>query len=240
MQEPDTAGPQGQPPKPGRIRVIVADDHAVVREGIRMILEAQKDLEVVGLASDGRQAVDLAGKLLPDVVVMDVGMQEMNGIEATRLVKAQNPQIAVVALTVHENEDYVGQLLKEGASGYVLKKAAASELVSAIRAAYRGESYLDPSAAGILIRSYMRQPEPPRKVSGAEALTSREQGILELIVKGLTNRQIAHELHLSVKTVQAHRAHIMAKLDVHNSAELVMQAISRGLVMADRGEDGSA
>jgi two-component system response regulator NreC len=216
-----------------RVKVVIADDHAVVREGIKMILGREPDIEIVGEASNGREALDLVAKARPAVVVMDISMPEMGGIEATKRVKEAWPKVNVLALTMHEDESYVFQLLKAGASGYVLKRGAAQDLVQAIRSAARGEAFLYPSVARSVLADYLKRVqsgEDERK--RYDGLTDREREILALIAEGLSNQEIAQKLYISIKTVQTHRTHIMEKLDLHNRAQLVRYAIRKGLIEA--------
>ncbi len=217
-------------PTATRVKIIIADDHAVVREGIRMILEAQPDFEVVGEAEDGEEAVRLARKLDPDVVVMDISMPKQNGVEATQQIREALPGVQVLILTMHEEQTYLFQLLRMGAAGYVLKRAAATDLVEAVRAAHRGETFLYPAVAQSIVQDYL---ERLRTGEGSErygGLTYREREILVLIAEGLTNSQIAEKLIISVKTVQTHRAHIMKKLDLHDRSLLVRYAVRKGLI----------
>jgi two-component system response regulator NreC len=212
------------------VRIVIADDHAVVREGIRMILDAEPTFEVVGEATTGREAVELVRRLRPHVVVMDISMPEMNGVEATREIRRLSPDTQVLILTMHEDESYVFQLLQLGAAGYVLKRAAASDLVEAVRAAARGEAFLYPSVARSLVQDYLERLRTGEGRDRYDGLTERERQILVLLAEGLTNAQIAERLCISVKTVQTHRAHIMEKLDLHDRALLVRYAIRKGLV----------
>ncbi|MDQ7819662.1 MAG: response regulator transcription factor [Armatimonadota bacterium] len=212
------------------IRILIADDHAIVREGIRMILEAEPDFEVVGEATTGREAVELVRRVRPHVVVMDISMPQMNGVEATREIRRISPDTAVLILTMHEDESYVFQLLQLGASGYVLKRAAASDLVEAVRAAARGEAFLYPSVARSVVQDYLERVRSGEGRDRYDGLTEREREILVLLAEGLTNQQIAERLFISVKTVQTHRAHIMEKLDLHDRALLVRYAIRKGLI----------
>ncbi len=211
-----------------RIRVLVADDHAIVREGVHQLLSQQPDIEVVGEASDGAQVLDLARKLRPDLVLMDIGMPGMNGLEATRALKAEQPQTNVLVLTMQEGEDYFFRLLQAGASGYVLKGAGSAELLSAIRAVQQGGVYLNPTMTKKVLGDLLKRPEQVNAAS--DRLTPREHEVLKLIAEGKTNREIADELVLSLNTVQTHRLHIMEKLNLHNRAELVKYAIRRGLI----------
>lgn len=213
-----------------RVRVLIAEDHAVVREGIHMILDAQPDFEVVGEARDGDEAMRLARQLLPDVVVMDISMPRLNGVEATQEIKRAHPEMQVLILTMHEEESYVFQLLRLGAAGYVLKRAAATDLVEAVRAASRGEAFLYPAVARSVVQDYLDRMRSGEGGARYDGLTDREREILVLIAEGLTNAQIADRLYISVKTVQTHRAHIMEKLDLHDRSLLVRYAVRKGLI----------
>jgi NarL family two-component system response regulator LiaR len=214
-----------------KIRIVLADDHAILREGIRALLEDQPDLVVVGEAADGRKAVELARAQSPDLVVMDIGMPLLNGLEATRQIRRECPHVSVLVLTMHDNEEYVSQILAAGASGYVLKRAASSELVSAIRAVAAGQSYLSPAVTKLLIEGYIgRQPAAPAVVDRFDTLTAREREVLQLVAEGHTNSQIAKLLNISLKTVKAHRSNLMQKLGLHDRGELIKVAIQRGII----------
>jgi two-component system response regulator NreC len=215
-----------------KTKVVIADDHAIVREGVRMILAKEKDIEVIGEAEEGAQALRLVETLRPDVVVMDISMPGMGGIEATQKVKKRYPQVAVLALTMHEDESYVFQLLRAGASGYVLKRAAARDLVQAVRAAAKGEAFLYPSVARKVVEDYLRRVETGEDRARYDGLTEREREILTWIAQGLSNQQIAEKLYISIKTVQTHRAHVLEKLGLHDRTELVRYAIRKGLIEA--------
>ena len=211
------------------IRILLVDDHTMVREGIRLCLEAMGDMEVVGEAADGRQAVARALELRPDVVLMDVSMPGLSGIEATLEIKRARPEIQVVGLSMYDDEEYVTRLLRAGAAGYVLKRSAATELGAAVRAAHAGEAFLQPSIAKRVITDYLRRLDQEPAAAG---LTAREREILGHIVDGKTNREIAGLLTLSVKTVENHRANLMVKLDAHDRGQLVRAAERLGMVAA--------
>ncbi len=213
-----------------KIRVLLADDHTILRAGLRMLIDAQPDIEVVGEASDGKKALAEAQRLLPDVVLMDITMPEMNGIEATRQVKRTLDATRVLILTMHENEEYLFQVLRAGASGYILKEAAGSELISAIRIVYAGRFYMSPSAQSMMVGDYLQRVRSGEERDSYSALTEREREILKLVAEGHTNNQIAERLFISPKTVDTHRTHIMDKLNLHSRAELVKYAMRRGLL----------
>ena len=208
-----------------RIRILLADDHAVVRQGFKMILGEQPDMEIVGEAGNGREAVELAASLRPDVVVMDVTMPELNGIEATRRLTAENPHIRVVALSMHKDSVYVREILRAGARGYLLKDSVADDLVAAVRAVAGGEGYLSPAISNAVLDDYRKHVTNP-----IDLLSSREREVLQMLAEGKTNKEIAVTLNLSVYTVDAHRGRIMEKLNVHSINELVRFAVRNGLV----------
>jgi DNA-binding NarL/FixJ family response regulator len=208
-----------------KIHILLADDHAVVRQGFKMILAAQPDMEIVGEAGNGREALDLAGQLQPDVIVMDVAMPELNGIEATRRVADLSPRSRVLALSMHKDSVYVREILRAGARGYLLKDSIASDLLAAVRAVARGEGYLSPGVSDAVLNDYRRHVTDP-----IDLLTSREREVLQMIAEGKTNKEIATVLNLSVYTVDAHRGRIMEKLNVHSVTDLVRFAVRSGLV----------
>jgi two-component system response regulator NreC len=212
-----------------KIRLVLADDHTLLRDGIRALLADQPDMAVVGEAQDGRQAVQLTHELRPEIVLMDIGMPLLNGLEATRQIKRDHPEIHVLVLTMHENEEYIREVLAAGASGYVLKQAAASELVAAIRAVHRGEAVLSPAITRVVIQDYLRS-EAAQPVTASNELTSREREVLQLIAEGHTSKEIAEMLCLSVKTVQAHRTSLMQKLDLHDRGDLIKYAIQKKII----------
>ena len=213
-----------------RIRILLVDDHALVREGIRMILAAQDEIEVVGEASDGGQAVELAASLRPDIVLMDLDMPGVDGLEATLRIKRECPKVQVLALTVHDSDDYFFRVLAAGASGYVLKGANSSELLAALKAAHQGEIFLLPSLTKRLVKDYLRRVKSGEESSSYDRLTEREQQVLRLVAAGRTNQEIATALTITPSTVQTHCANIMEKLDMHSLAALMHYAYLRGLI----------
>ncbi len=215
------------------IRILVVDDHALVREGIKSLLQALPQITVIGEAEDGLDAITRARELRPDLVLMDIGMPRMTGVEATRHIRQEMPGVQVVALTIHESEEYLFQMLRAGAAGYVLKKSHPSEMLAAIEAAMRQETYLTPSIAKGLVTDYLRRVGEGEEETTYRELTDREREVLKLIAEGYTNPEIGKLLHISVKTVQAHRSNIMEKLDLHRPAALVRYAIRKGLVEAE-------
>lgn len=213
--------------------MLIADDHTILRHGIRALLEAEPEIEVVAEAADGREAIEKVRALSPDVVLMDIGMPVMNGLEATRHIKKESPDTQVIVLTMHDNEEYIVQMLSAGASGYLLKRIAATELVSAIHSVVQDGSFLHPIIAKKLIKDYLRRVGEEERKAVHDGLTDRKREILKLIAEGNTNKIIAERLCVSVKTVQTHRTHIMDKLGVHDRTELVKYAIRKGLISVD-------
>jgi two-component system, NarL family, response regulator NreC len=211
-----------------KVRILLADDHVTVREGIKMIINAQPDMEVVSEAPDGRAAVSEAQSVKPDVVVMDVSMPRVNGLKATEMLKECCPDVKVLALTRHQDDGYLQQLLRAGAAGYVLKQSRSAELLQAIRAISAGGSYLDPSVAARVIGDYGRRGQPPPSVIGAASLSGREEEVLRLIAWGYSNKEIAIRLDLSVKTVETHKANAMHKLQMRSRIDIVRFALLQG------------
>ena len=211
-------------------RLLLVDDHAVVRSGLRMLLENQAGLEIVGEAGTGREALALVRELQPNIVLMDIGLPDMSGIEVTRQIKQQWPTVAIVALTIHEDEEYFFKMLQAGVSGYVPKRAAPEELLTALQTAIDGDVYLYPSLAKLLVKDYLTgERETAGKVDG---LTEREQEVLTQLAAGASNDEIAIALTISSKTVNRHRENIMRKLNLHSRADLVKYAIRKGIIQA--------
>ena len=213
-----------------KLRILLADDHVVMRKGLRALLERQSNLEVVGESENGSETIDLAASLIPDVVVMDVGMPVLNGIEATKTIVAQNPQISVVILSMHVDESYVMRALKAGARGYLLKDSAPADLMSAIRAVSQKKSFFSPKVSHILAEDYVRVLKQKGAVDSYDLLTTREREILQLIAEGKSNKEIAAALNISPYTVETHRSHILEKLNLHNPAELILYAVRKGII----------
>ncbi len=208
-----------------KIRVLLADDHAILRKGIRMLIDAQPDLEVVGEAKTGREAIEEARKLKPDVVVMDVSMPELNGIEGTRQICDELTQTKVIGLSMHKDSVYVRELLRAGARGYLLKDSEDDDLLRAIRAVSRGEAFLSPAVSDAVLTDYRKHVTNP-----VDLLTSREREVLAMIAEGKTNKEIANTLNLSVYTVESHRGSVMEKLNLHNTGDIVRFALRNGLM----------
>ena len=210
------------------IRVLLVDDHKIVRQGLRALLEKQQDIEVVAEAEDGRDAVRLAAEMAPDVVIMDITMPDLNGVEAAKQILNKSPDIKIVALSIHSDALFVTEMLKSGAVGYLLKDCAFEELVRAIRAVLDNKTYLSPSISGVVVDDYIHR-LTKSDFTGQEAISNREREVLQLMAEGNSTKQIAQKLHISVKTVETHRRQIMSKLDIHNIAELTKYAIRKGL-----------
>ncbi len=214
------------------IRLLLVDDHAVVRSGLKMLIGGQKEMEIVGEAGSAGEAMTEAERVHPDVILMDIGLPDQTGIEATRSIKAKFPNVNVVALTIHEDEEYFFQMLNAGASGYVPKRAAPEELITAIKAAANGEVYLYPSLAKLLVRDFVSTERTAEEKANFDGLTDREQEVLTLLAEGTSNDEIAAALVISPKTVERHRENIMRKLNLHSRSELVRYAIRKGIIKA--------
>jgi DNA-binding NarL/FixJ family response regulator len=213
-----------------KIRILLADDHTVMRKGLRLLLERQPNLSVVAEASDGRQAVELAEAEDPDVVVMDIAMPNLNGIEAARQIVGRNQRTAIVILSMHSDESYVIRALKAGARAYLLKDSAETDLITAIRALSEGKSFFSPAISRILVEDYMRQLERQGVEDSYELLTNREREILQLLAEGKSNKEVAAMLNLSLYTVETHRTHILQKLNLHTVPELILYAVRKGII----------
>jgi DNA-binding NarL/FixJ family response regulator len=213
-----------------RVRILLADDHTVMRAGLRSLLERHPNFEVVGEAGDGREAVDLAASLAPDVVVMDVAMPKLNGIEAARQIVGQHPPTAAIILSMHSDETYVMRALKAGARGYLLKDSAEADLIRAIQVVSEGKSFFSPAISKMLAEDYVRLLEQKGIQDTYELLTPREREILQLLAEGKTNKEVASLLNLSLYTVETHRTHILQKLNLHSAAELVLYAVRKGII----------
>jgi DNA-binding NarL/FixJ family response regulator len=225
--------------KPDRIGVLVADDHTLVRRGLVSLLSLAEGVEVVGEAADGRVAVELATHLDPDVVLMDISMPGLNGLEATRQLKKETPHIKVLILSAHDNEEYVLQVMQSGADGYVLKNISAEDLYAAIKSVHSGQAFFSPSVSRILLDTYHRVAGSAERADGeqrtpASRLTPREREVLQLVAEGKTHQEIADILHISVRTVDTHCTNMMKKLDIHDSAGLVTYAIKNGIIILPR------
>jgi len=216
-----------------KIKVLLADDHKIFRDGLRSLIEKEPEMEVVAEAENGRKAARLAEKLAPDVIIMDVSMPDMNGIEATRTITSATPDVKLIALSMHSDRRFVLGMLEAGAAGYLLKDCAFEELAGAIRQVARGNSYLSPKIADVVVKGYLNKGTQfaPEEVS---PLTSREREILQLIAEGLSTKEIASHVCLSIKTVETHRRNIMEKLNIRSIAELTKYSIREGLVTLDR------
>lgn len=216
-----------------KIRLLLAEDHVVVREGTRELVQRERDMEVVGEAGDGQEAIELATKLRPDVVIMDIAMPRVNGIEATKRIKEISPNTAVLILTAYDNEQYIFALLEAGAAGYLLKNVRGSELIEAVRAVYSGESVLHPVVTRKVVDRFRMARGAPGEEPGREVLSEREMEVLRLAAKGISNKDIARELCLSARTVQAHLGNIFNKLGVGSRTEAVLHALRRGWFTLD-------
>ena len=212
------------------LRIVLAEDHTILREGLRALLSADPNFEIIGEAQDGREAVRCVEKLEPDLLLMDLSMPRMSGMDAIREIKKRYPEIKIIALTVHKTEEYLLNTLQAGADGYVLKDATHDELVLAIKNVMGGKSYLSPGVSERVIEGYLEGRESSRSMSPWERLSQREREVLKLIAEGYKNKEIAEDLCISLKTVEKHRANLMKKLDLHNAATLTVYAVQKGLV----------
>lgn len=216
------------------IEVLLAEDHTIVRKGLCSLLHDEAEILVVGEAQDGREAVEMVARLHPDIVVMDISMPGLNGLEAARQIRARSPDTRVLVLTQHANEEYVYQMLRAGVAGYIIKQAAPAELVLAIEAVYRGETFLSPSISGRVVEEYIRRMDAMvTSEDSYDRLTPREREVLQLIAEGHTSAEIAGILQVAVKTVDHHRTNLMSKLDIHNTAELTQYAIRKRVITLD-------
>jgi two-component system, NarL family, response regulator NreC len=213
-------------------RILLVDDHAVVRSGLRMLLENERDVEIIGEAASAHEAIEAAMNLQPNVILMDIGLPDLSGIDATREIKKRVPDAAIVALTIHEDEEYFFKMLEAGATGYVPKRAAPEELLTAIRAAATGQVYLYPSLAKLLVRDFLSGGRPNPAEHPASEITEREAEVLTYLAEGANNEEIAAALVISPKTVARHRENIMRKLNLHSRSELVRYAIRKGIIKA--------
>lgn len=213
-----------------KIKVLIVDDHTLVRAGIRSLLTLVSDIEVVGEASDGKEALTRVKQLMPDVVLMDLAMPVMGGLEATRRLRREFPRIKVLALTQYDDSEYVIPIIEAGASGFVTKMSAFSELAEAIQSAYKGESYLSPTAATALVEEYQQKPVPEGEQDPYQLLTDREREVLKLVAEGHTSREIAEILIISQKTVEWYKSNLMHKLNIHNQSDLIKYAIRKRII----------
>ena len=213
-----------------KIRVLIADDHAIVRDGIRALLRLSDDMEVVGEAADGREAVELCRRLAPDVLVMDIAMPGLGGLEATLEIRKENKDVKILVLSQYEDREYVRRFLKAGVSGYVLKKAAGADLTAGIRAAYRGGLVLDPAVARDALKGQEAGDKPDGVADPYETLTDREKQVLKLVAEGRSNKEVAELLDISVKTAMSHRERVMQKLELHSRTDLIKLALRLGVI----------
>jgi len=212
------------------IRIILADDHAVIRHGLRLVLEEQQDFRVVGEATDGREAVDLAETLKPEIAVLDISMPNMNGIEAARQISAKQLGVGIVVLSMHSDEGYVLRALKAGARGYLLKESPEADFISAIRSVSQGKAFFSPVVSRLLVDDYVHQLQAKNIEDSYELLTQRERELLQLIAEGKSNKDVANMLNLSLYTVETHRGNIMEKLHLHSVPELILYAVRKGVI----------
>jgi two-component system response regulator NreC len=213
-----------------QIRILLADDHTIIRSGLKLLLEQQPDFKVVGEASNGREAVELAARHHPQVVVLDIGMPQLNGIEATRQILTQEPQTQVVILSMHSDEGYVLRALKAGARAYILKNSAEADLIRAVRTVAEGKSFFSPVISQMLLEDYVRRVKDKEVEDTYDLLTPREREVLQLLAEGRTNKEVANILNLSLYTVETHRGNILQKLNLHGTPELILYAVRKGII----------
>jgi len=215
-----------------KIRILIADDHSIVRQGLRALFQSVPEFSIIGEAANGEELVNLAASLQPDVAIVDISMPELNGIEATRILKENNSGARILILTIHEEEEYVSQMIRAGADGYVLKDADKDELFMAVRAVAAGGRFFSPGISKLIIDEFVKQARDPyaARLSSSQLLTRRESEILRYIAQGVTNKKIAEKLFLSIRTVNTHRTNLMQKLNIHDTAGLVRYAIQNGMV----------
>ncbi|MFI5251263.1 MAG: response regulator [Bacteroidota bacterium] len=221
-----------------RIRLIFADDHSIVRNGLRTLFRSNKDFSIVGEAADGEEALELANKRNPDVAILDISMPKLNGVDTTRLIKQAHPNMKVLILTIHEDEAYVYQMIRAGANGYILKNSEKNEILAAVRAVFANETFFSPGISKLMIEKFIQRARTEVSEDGPPdlTLTSRELEVLQFISQGLTNREIADKLSLSLNTINTHRAKIMQKLDIHDTANLVRYALENGIIKTEPGK----
>ncbi|MEM7347128.1 MAG: response regulator transcription factor [Chloroflexota bacterium] len=218
----------------GTIKVLLVEDHTIVRKGIRSLLDAETGIDVVGEAENGREAIEKAENLHPDIVLMDHTMPILSGLEATRQIKKLLPNVRILILTMHTNEEYILQFLQAGALGYLVKQTAPTELISAVQTVYRGDFYLNPATSQAVIEEYLRLSKATKPIQDSyDKLTNREREVLQLITEGFSNKEIAAQLQISLKTVGVHRVNLMEKLNIHNVTDLVKYALRKGIIGLD-------
>jgi DNA-binding NarL/FixJ family response regulator len=213
-----------------KIKLLIADDHAIVRDGLRTLFQRTPEFSIVGEASDGDAAVRIAALKKPDVAILDISMPKLNGIEATRLIKQRDGNVKILILTIHEDEEYVYQIIRAGANGYMLKNAEKKEILSAVRAVMHEEPFFSPGISRLIVEKFIKQAKEESVPSLKQGLTAREKQVLQMIAEGLTSREVADKLFLSLNTVNTHRANLMQKLDIHETAGLVRYALQHGVI----------